>query len=150
LLLQIEQCYDTLHHLRSLLTLLCGIALFLYGMEQGEKNLKRLGGTRLRQIIAVITKHRLTAYITGFLTTLITQSSSATTVLLVGLASVQLMTLRQSLGVILGAGLGTAMTVQLFAFKFYLISPLLIALGYALLLQKNRGPWHLSANSFLP
>jgi phosphate:Na+ symporter len=123
----------------DLFTLLCGIALFLYGMEQGEKNLKRLGGTRLRQMIAVITKHRLTAYVTGFVTTLITQSSSATTVLLVGLASVQMMTLRQSLGVILGAGLGTAMTVQLFAFKFYLISPLLIALGFALTFTKKSG-----------
>jgi phosphate:Na+ symporter len=120
-------------------TLLCGIALFLYGMEQGEKNLKRLGGTRMRQIIAVITKHRLTAYIAGFLTTLVTQSSSATTVLLVGLASVKLMTLGQSLGVILGAGLGTAMTVQLFAFKFYVVSPLLIALGFAFTFARKSG-----------
>lgn len=130
-----------MHHFSifDLFTLLCGIALFLYGMEQGEKNLKQLGGARLRQMIAVITKHRITAYITGFLTTLVTQSSSATTVLLVGLASVRMMTLRQSLGVILGAGLGTAMTVQLFAFKFYLISPLLIAIGFALTFTKKSG-----------
>lgn len=124
----------------DLFTLLCGIALFLYGMQQGEKNLKKLGVGRLRQIIGAITKHRISAYGTGFVTTLITQSSSATTVLLVGFASAQLMTLRQSLGVILGSDLGTTMTVQLFAFKFYLIAPLLIAIGFALSLLKKSSP----------
>jgi phosphate:Na+ symporter len=113
-------------------SLLCGIALFLYGMQQGEKNLKKFGVARLRQIIAAATKHRITAYLAGFFTTLITQSSSATTVLLVGFASVQLMTLRQSLGVILGSDLASSMTLQLFAFKFYVFAPLLIALGFAL------------------
>jgi phosphate:Na+ symporter len=119
------------------LTLLCGIALFLYGMQQGEKNLKKLGRARLRQMIGAITKHRLTAYLTGFTTTLLTQSSSATTVMLVGLASVQLMTLRQSLGVILGSDLATTVTVGLFALKFYLIAPLLIAVGFAMSLLKT-------------
>jgi phosphate:Na+ symporter len=113
-------------------TLLCGIALFLYGMQQGEKNLKRFGVTRLRQIIAAATKHRITAYIAGFVTTLLTQSSTATTVLLIGFASVQLITLRQSLGVILGADFASSMTLQLFAFKFYIFAPLLIAAGFAL------------------
>jgi phosphate:Na+ symporter len=116
----------------NLFTLLCGIALFLYGMQQGEKNLKKLGVGRLRQIIGAITRHRLSAYFTGFFTTLITQSSTATTVLLMGFASVQLMTLRQSLGVILGSDLASSMTLQLFALKFYIIAPLLIAVGFAL------------------
>jgi phosphate:Na+ symporter len=116
----------------DLFTLLCGIALFLYGMQQGEKNLKRFGVTRLRQIIAAATRHRITAYIAGFVTTLVTQSSTATTVLLIGFASVQLITLRQSLGVILGSDLASSMTLQLFAFKFYVLAPLLIAAGFAL------------------
>ena len=124
----------------NLFTLLCGIALFLYGMQQGEKNLKKLGVGRLRQMVGAITRHRIAAYGTGFITTLITQSSSATTVLLVGFASAQLMTLRQSLGVILGSDLGTTVTVQLFAFKFYLVSPLLIALGFTMSLLKKSGP----------
>jgi phosphate:Na+ symporter len=121
------------------LTLLCGITLFLYGMQLGEKNLKKLSKARLRQMIGAITKHRLTAYLTGFGTTLVTQSSSATTVMLVGLASVQLMTLRQSLGVILGSDLATTITVGLFAFKFYLIAPLLIAIGFVLSFSKKPG-----------
>ncbi|MGA2506717.1 MAG: Na/Pi cotransporter family protein [Chitinispirillaceae bacterium] len=116
----------------NLFTLLCGITLFLYGMLQGEKNLKKLGLVRLRQIIGAITKHRLAAYLTGFITTLVTQSSSATTVMLVGFASVQLMTLQQSLGVILGSDLASSMTVQLFALKFYIIAPLLITVGFIL------------------
>jgi phosphate:Na+ symporter len=116
----------------NLFTLLCGIALFLYGMQQGEKNLKKLGVGRLRQMIGAITRHRISAYGTGFLTTLITQSSTATTVLLMGFASIRLMTLRQSLGVILGSDLASSMTLQLFAFKFYIIAPLLIAAGFAL------------------
>ncbi|MBN2189402.1 MAG: Na/Pi cotransporter family protein, partial [Chitinispirillaceae bacterium] len=124
----------------NLFTLLCGIALFLYGMQQGEKNLKKLGAGRLRQMVGAITRHRIAAYGTGFITTLVTQSSSATTVLLVGFASARLMTLRQSLGVILGSDLGTTVTVQLFAFRFYLVSPLLIALGFAISLFKKSGP----------
>jgi phosphate:Na+ symporter len=120
-------------------TLLCGITLFLYGMQQGEKNLKKLGAGRLRQMVGAMTRHRIAAYGTGFITTIFTQSSSATTVLLVGFASAQLMTLRQSLGVILGSDLGTTVTVQLFAFKFYLIAPLLIALGFTMSLLKKSG-----------
>ena len=111
-------------------SLLCGLAIFLYGMQQGEKNLKMIGGKDLRRVISAITRHRISAYIAGFVTTLLTQSSSATTVMLVGLASAQLMTLGQSLGMILGSGLGTTLTVQLFAFKFYYIAPFLIATGY--------------------
>jgi phosphate:Na+ symporter len=128
------------HHLLQIVSLLCGIALFLYGMQQGEKTLKRLGVGRLRQIIAAITRNRFAGYVTGIITTLITQSSSATTVMLVGLASVQLMTLRQALGVILGSDLGTTMTLQLFAFKFYLISPILIVTGFGITMLWKSGP----------
>jgi phosphate:Na+ symporter len=135
--------------LYTIVLLLCGITLFLYGMQQGEKNLKRLGGTRLRQIISAITRNRLTGYLTGFITTLFTQSSSATTVMLVGLASVQLMTLRQSLGVILGADLATTVTVQLFAFKVYLLSPLLIAIGFIISFFWKSGPVSLTGKLIL-
>ena len=121
----------------DLFYLLCGLALFLYGMQQGEKNLKRIGGSDLRRIIAIITRHRISAYFAGFFTTLLTQSSSATTVMLVGLASARLMTLGQSLGMILGSDLGTTFTVQLFAFKFYQIAPLLIASGFFTSLNRS-------------
>lgn len=118
-------------------SLVGGLALFLYGMQLGEKNIRKIGGTDLRRIISVITRHRPVAYITGVIATLITQSSSATTVILVGLVNAKIMTLGQSLGMILGADLGTTVTVQLFVFKFYQVAPLLIALGFALSLNNK-------------
>ncbi len=111
-------------------SLCAGMSIFLYGMQQGEKNLRHIGGSDLNKIITIITRHRLSAYFAGFSLTMLTQSSSATTVMLVGLASAQMMTLGQSLGMILGADLATTFTVSLFAFKFYQIAPLLIAVGY--------------------
>jgi len=121
----------------SLFSLAGGLALFLYGMQQGEKNIRRLGGAQLRKMIAAMTRHRIFAYTAGLVTTLITQSSSATTVILVGLVNARFMTLGQSLGMILGADLGTTVTVQLFAFKFHQIAPLLIAGGF---FASMRGP----------
>ena len=121
----------------DLFYLLCGLAIFLYGMQQGEKILKRLGGSDLRRILKVITRHRLSAWFAGLVTTLITQSSSATTVVLVSLASARLMSFGQSLGMILGSDLGTTVTVQLFAFKFDQIAPLLIAAGFFISMRRS-------------
>ena len=118
-------------------TLCGGLALFLYGMNQGEKNIRRVGGVQLKKIIGAISRHRIFSYLTGLTVTLITQSSSATTVILVGLTNARLMTLGQSLGMILGSDLGTTITVQLFAFKFHQLSPLLITIGYFLSLKKK-------------
>ena len=114
----------------DLFSLFCGIAIFLYGMQQGEKSLRSVGGTALRKLINIITRHRLSAYLAGVVITLITQSSTATTVMLVSFASARLLTLGQSLGMILGSDLGTTFTVQLFAFKIYQIAPLMIAVGF--------------------
>ncbi|MBN1306697.1 MAG: Na/Pi cotransporter family protein [Chitinispirillaceae bacterium] len=116
--------------LLDLFTLAGGLALFLYGMQLGEQNIRRIGSAQARKLIAVVTRHRLSAYVAGLVTTLITQSSSATTVILVGLVNARIMNLGQSLGMILGSDLGTTFTVQLFAFKFHQIAPLLIAAGF--------------------
>ncbi len=114
-----------------------GVSVFLYGMQLGEKNLKTFGAARLRRIIALITRHRILAFLAGFALTVLTQSSSATTVMLVGLAAANLLTLHQSLGMILGSDLGTTLTVQLFAFKFHELAPLLIAIGFLLHFQQK-------------
>jgi phosphate:Na+ symporter len=118
--------------------LCAGLAIFLYGMQQGEKTLQQIGGSDLKRIISVITRHRISAYFAGFFITMVTQSSSATTVMLVGLASANIMSLSQSLGMILGSDLATTFTVQLFAFKFYQIAPLLIAAGYTITLISKK------------
>ena len=70
--------------LLDLFTLAGGLALFLYGMQQGERNLKRIGSAPLRKIIGAVTRHRVFGYTAGLFLTLITQSSSATTVILIG------------------------------------------------------------------
>lgn len=114
----------------DLFSLFCGLAIFIYGMQQAEKSLRSVGGAELRKLINIITRHRLSAYLAGVVITLITQSSTATTVMLVSFASARLLTLGQSLGMILGSDLGTTFTVQLFAFKFYQIAPLMIAVGF--------------------
>jgi len=116
----------------DLFSLLCGLSMFLYGMQMGNKNLSRLGGSHIKKIIALITRHRLLAFVAGIGATVITQSSSATSVLLVGLASANMLTLRQSLGILLGADVGSSFTIQLMAFKFYYLAPLFIAAGYLL------------------
>jgi phosphate:Na+ symporter len=122
----------------DLFSLLGGLALFLYGMQQGEKNIRRIGGNNLKKFLSVITRHPLFAFFAGLFTTLITQSSSATTVILVGLVNARIMTLGQSLGMILGSDLGTTVTVQLFAFKFYQVAPLMIAAGYFASINRNK------------
>ena len=119
-------------------SLLCGLSMFLYGMQMGNKNLNRLGGTHIKKFIAFITRHRLLAFVAGMGATLITQSSSATSVMLVGLASANMLTLRQSLGMLLGADVASSFTIQLLAFKFYLLAPLLIAAGYLLSLAPEQ------------
>lgn len=122
----------------DLFSLCAGLALFLYGMQQGEKNIRRIGGNSLKKVISIITRNRLFAFAAGLFTTLVTQSSSATTVILVGLVNAGVMSLGQSLGMILGSDLGTTVTVQLFAFRFYQIAPLMIAIGYfAAINRKN-------------
>ena len=114
-----------------------GLAIFLYGMQQGEHIIRRIGGARARRIISSLTRRRLVSYCAGLLFTLVTQSSSATTVILVGLVNARVMTLGQSLGMILGSNLGTTFTVQLFAFKFHQVAPLLIAAGFFISLNRK-------------
>ena len=123
----------------DLFSLLCGIAIFLYGMQQGEKSLRSVGGAELRKLINIITRHRLSAYLAGVVITLITQSSTATTVMLVSFASARLLTLGQSLGMILGSDLGPHLQFS-FAFKFTRL-PLMIAGFFHLMGKQKFSAW---------
>ncbi|TME29312.1 MAG: Na/Pi cotransporter family protein [Chloroflexi bacterium] len=99
-----------------LFALLGGTALLLYGVHLVGEGLQRAAGTRLRHILSTLTGDRVRALLVGAGVTAVLQSSSATTVMLVGFASAGLLTLRQTIGVILGADVGTTVTVQLLAF----------------------------------
>ena len=113
-----------------LFALLGGTALLLYGVRLVGEGLQRAAGTRLRHILSTLTGDRFRALLVGAGVTAVLQSSSATTVMLVGFASAGLLTLRQTIGVILGADIGTTVTVQLLAFNLLGFAPLVVFLGW--------------------
>lgn len=94
----------------NILSLLCGLALFLYGMQVMGDALKRSAGNKLKTILGRMTSNQFKGFMLGLVVTLIMQSSSATTVIVVGFVNSGTMTLRQSIGVIMGSNLGTAIT----------------------------------------
>jgi phosphate:Na+ symporter len=102
-----------------LIALFGGMALLLYGMQLVGEGLQQAAGGRMRHILSGITNSRVKGMLAGAFITAAVQSSSATTVMLVGFASSGLMTLAQSVSVILGADIGTTLTVQLIAFKIF-------------------------------
>jgi phosphate:Na+ symporter len=112
--------------------LLGGLVLFLYGMEKMSEGLKKTAGKGMRKILATLTNNRLIGLAVGAFVTMVIQSSSATTVMLVSFAQAQLLTFGQTLSVILGANIGTTVTAQLIAFKLTDYAFLMIIIGFAL------------------
>jgi len=97
------------------LQLFCGLAIFLYGMDVMGDSLKKAAGTRLKDLLGKMTSNPIKGFILGLVVTAVIQSSSATTVMVVGFVNSGTMTLLQSVGVIIGANLGTAVTAWLTA-----------------------------------
>jgi len=120
-------------------SLLGGLALFLFGLDQMSSALKALAGDRMKALIARLTGNRLLGVLTGGLATAAIQSSSVTTVLVVGFVTAGLMSLTQSVGVILGANVGATVTVQILAFKVTRLALGMIAVGFALTVPGS--PW---------
>ncbi|MBI5198345.1 MAG: Na/Pi cotransporter family protein [Nitrospirae bacterium] len=124
--------------LLTFITLLGGVALLLYGMRLAGQGFQEAAGGRLRAILSSLTKNRFMSVGVGALITAILQSSSATTVMLVGFVSSGVMRLNQTIGVILGADIGTTITVQILAFHVYDAAIFFIAIGVAVLLLAKR------------
>ena len=99
----------------DILALLCGLALFLYGMDVMGEGLKKSAGNSLKTILAKMTSNPVKGFLLGLGVTIIIQSSSATTVMVVGFVNSGTMTLLQAVGVIMGANVGTAITAWLTA-----------------------------------
>ena len=110
-----------------------GLALFLFGLEQLADGLKDVAGDRMKTVLAKLTDNRFFGVVTGAFVTAVIQSSSVTTVLVVGFISAGVMSLGQSVAVIMGANIGTTVTAQIVAFKATKLSYPLIALGFGLL-----------------
>ena len=118
--------------------LMGGLALFLFGMEQMSDALKIIAGQRMKSVLGQLTTNRFKAASAGAFITAVIQSSSVTTVLVVGFITAGLMTLSQSVGVIMGANIGTTITAQLIAFKVTKIALLLVTIGFAVLFTARR------------
>ncbi len=112
--------------------LLGGLALFFYGMSLMSEGMQNSAGNRMRNILASLTHNRFVALALGALVTMIIQSSSATNVMLVSFVNSKLLRFRQTIGVILGAAIGTTITAQIIAFKLTDYSLLFVVAGLVL------------------
>ena len=97
-------------YLEILCKIVGGLGIFLYGMENMSGGMQKLAGKRLKKILAVLTTNRVIAVLMGLFVTMLVQSSSVSTVMTIGFVNASLLTLKQGLGVILGANIGTTIT----------------------------------------
>lgn len=130
------------YSLLDFLTLLGAVGLFLYGMKVMSEGLQKVAGDRLRNILSAMTKNRFTGVSTGILITALIQSSSASTVMVVSFVNAGLMSLSQSMAVIMGANIGTTFTawiISIFGFKvnIYAFAIPLIGLAIPFLFSKK-------------
>ncbi len=121
--------------------LLGGLGLFLYGMKIMSDGLQKIAGDRMRKVLAALTNNRIMATMVGIVVTAIIQSSSATTVMVIGFVNAGLMSLIQAIGVVLGANIGTTITAQLIAFKITKFALPAIGLGVGLKLFSRKKSW---------
>ena len=119
--------------------LIGGLALFLYGMERMSDALRNVAGEKMKDILEMLSNNRIMGLFTGALVTAVIQSSSVTTVMLVGFVTANLMSLSQTIGIILGADIGTTITAQIVAFKVtkYALLPLAIGFGMLFISKKE-------------
>ena len=120
----------------DVLQLLGALGLFLFGMSMMSEALQKVAGNKMRSILASMTKNRLLGVLTGVIVTSIIQSSSATTVMVVSFVNAGLLTLAESISVIMGANIGTTITawlVSLIGFKFSIANIAIPLIGFSLL-----------------
>ena len=127
-----------------ILGLLGGLALFLYGMQMMSSNLEAVAGNRMKQILERLTANRFLGVLVGAGITAIIQSSSATTVMVVGFVNSGLMTLNQAIWIIMGANIGTTITGQLIALDIGALEPLIAFVGVVpIVFFKNKKAQHI-------
>ena len=123
------------YSLFDFLKFLGALGMFLYGMKIMSEGLQKIAGEKLRNILSAMTKNRFMGVFTGFLVTAVIQSSTATTVMVVSFVNAGLLSLAQSIGVIMGANIGTTLTawlISFFGFKFDISMAALPLIGLSL------------------
>ncbi len=123
-------------------TFLGGIALFLYGMQLMGNGLQQAAGDKLQKILAALTGVLAMGVVVGAVVTALLQSSSATTVMTVGLVNAGLLTLKQAFGIVMGANIGTTITAQLIAFKLTDYVTVLLFIGFIMMVTAKRKRQH--------
>ena len=118
--------------------LLGGLGLFLYGISLMSEGLSLVAGSKLKKLLEKLTKNKWIGALLGFIVTAVIQSSTATTVMVIGFIDSSLMTLRQATGVIMGANAGTTLTGILFTFNIQNIVPFIIFIGTVAMLFIER------------
>ena len=120
--------------------LLGGLALFIFGMNMMSESLQKVAGDKMKKVLGVLTRNAVCGMMAGALVTAVLQSSSATTVLVIGFVSAGLMSLKQGISVIFGANIGTTMTAQLMAFKIsdYIMPIVFIGFLIAFIAKKEK------------
>ena len=132
------------YSLLDFLGLLGAVGLFLYGMKVMSEGLQKAAGDRLRNILGAMTRNRFSGLLTGIVITALIQSSSASTVMVVSFVNAGLMTLGQSMAVIMGANVGTTFTawiISIFGFKVnmsVMVLPLIAFAVVLLFMKKSR------------
>ena len=116
----------------NFLSLLGGLALFLYGMQMMSNGLEAAAGDRMKEILEKLTSNRILGVLVGAGITAVIQSSSATTVMVVGFVNAGMMNLQQAVWIIMGANIGTTITGQLIALDIGAIAPLIAFIGVAM------------------
>ena len=125
-----------------LLGLLGGLALFLYGMQMMSSGLEAAAGNRMKRILERLTSNRFLGVLVGAVITAVIQSSSATTVMVVGFVNSGMMTLRQAVWIIMGANVGTTITGQLIALDVGALAPLFAFVGVAMVVFLKKPQIH--------
>ena len=123
--------------LTDLIGLLGGLGLFLYGMQMMSNGLEAAAGNRMKKILEKLTANRFLGVVVGAVITAVIQSSSATTVMVVGFVNSGMMTLQQAVWIIMGANVGTTITGQLIALDVGAIAPLFAFIGVAFIAFEN-------------
>ena len=121
-----------------IISLMGGLGLFLYGMNLMGEGLQKSAGTKLKKIIKLLTSNLFMGVLVGTGVTAVIQSSSATTVMVVGFVNAGIMTLKQAIGVIMGANIGTTVTAQLVSFDVTGMAPVALGVGIILYLFGNK------------
>lgn len=125
-----------------LLGLLGGLALFLYGMQMMSAGLEAAAGNRMKGILERLTSNRFLGILVGAGITAVIQSSSATTVMVVGFVNSGMMTLKQAVWIIMGANIGTTITGQLIALDVGAVAPLFAFVGVAMVVFLKKPQIH--------